>query len=181
MSERREQIIDAAVRVIACEGCHGLSFAKVMAEGKLSSTRLISYHFGTREALLHATFAHVLAKAGAYMGPRIAAETTMRGKVREYILSNLDFVSEDTTVARAAVDLAASLDYPGRDAGLQLLETGFETGQADGEFRPFDVHVVAVALRGLIDATVVDVVNGRADARVAAAELAEMFDRAIRA
>lgn len=180
-SQRREQIIAASVRVIAREGCHGLSFAKVVQEAGLSSTRLISYHFGSREALLQETFAHVLARAGAFMGPRIAAEHTMRAKVRTYIVSNLEFIADDPTMAKAAVDLAATIGTAGGETSLELLESGFRAGQENGEMRGFDVHVAAVALRGLIDATVLDVVRGRSDAAAAGRELAEMFDRATRA
>lgn len=42
---------------MAWSGCHGLSLAKVVQEARLSSTRLISFHFGTREVLLQETFA----------------------------------------------------------------------------------------------------------------------------
>src|SRR5262245_30155545 len=94
-SQRREEILDAAVRVVAREGYHGLSFAKVVDEAGLSSTRLISYHFGTREELLRQAFARVLARAAEFMGPQIAAQASVRGKISAYIASNLQFLTED--------------------------------------------------------------------------------------
>lgn len=150
-SQRRGQIIEAAVRVVARDGSQGLSFAKVVQEAELSSTRLISYHFGTREALLAQSFERVLARAAEFMGPRIAEQPTMRGKIGAYIRSNLEFIATDPVYARAAVDLAGAVSSPGGGAGLALLEDGFRQGQADGELRGFDIHTAAVALRSAID------------------------------
>lgn len=181
VTDTREQIVEATVRVLARDGFHGLSFAKVVQEGGLSSTRLVSYHFGTREALLQQTFAHVLTRAAAFMGPRIAEHESIRGKIRAYITSNLQFLTEDLAYARAAVELAGNLTNPNGDQGLSLLEAGFRSGQENGELREFDVHAMAVALRGAIDGTVLDIVAGSADPSGAAEELAELFDRAIRA
>ena len=180
-SQRREEIVEAAVRVVAREGYHGLSFVKVVREAGLSSTRLISYHFGTREELLHQAFAHVLARAVEFMEPRIAAADSARGKIRAYIASNLQFLAEDLTYARAAVELAANLPATGDSGGLALLEFGFRAGQRSGELRPFDPHVMAVALRGAIDATVIDIVTNGTDSKRASSDLTELFDRAIRA
>ena len=180
-SQRREEIVDAAVRVVAREGYHGLSFVKVVREAGLSSTRLISYHFGTREELLQQTFAHVLARAAEFMGPRIAAEESVRGKIRAYIASNLEFLAEDLTYARAAVELAANLPATRGSGGLALLESGFQAGQQSGELRPFDPHVMAVALRGAIDAAVLDIVTNGTDSTRVTADLTDLFDRAIRA
>ncbi|MDM4764424.1 TetR family transcriptional regulator [Galbitalea sp. SE-J8] len=172
--------MDAAVRVIAREGSHGLSFAKVVEEGGLSSTRLISYHFGSREILLEETLAHVVARAAEFMGPRIAAETSVRGKVRAYITSNFEFLAQNLDVAGAAVDLAASVGGSASAAAISLLEEVFRAGQDAGELRAFDVHVMAIALRGAIDANVLDLHSGNAGAARTAAELSAAFDRAIR-
>ncbi|NNM44752.1 TetR family transcriptional regulator [Knoellia koreensis] len=180
-TDTREQIVEATVRVLAREGFHGLSFAKVVQEAGLSSTRLISYHFGTRDALLQEAFAHVLARAAAFMGPRIAEQDSIRGKITAYITSNLEFLTEDLAYARAAVELAGNLTNPNGSQGLDLLEAGFRSGQGTGELRDFDVRTMAVALRGSIDATVLAIVNGTVQPEPAARDLAELFDRAIRA
>ncbi len=185
--ERRERILEATLAVVAREGCHGMSFAKVVHEAQMSSTRLISYHFGSRDELLREAFGLVLAKAGEFMGPRIAAESSIRGKIRAYIVSNVEFLEENDVYARAAVELAGVLP-PGdaSEGGLGLLESGFRAGQESGELRAFDTHVMAVALRGAIDAAVLDIINHHPDARgtvskQTSADLAELFDRAIRA
>jgi hypothetical protein len=54
-------------------------------------------------------------------------------------------------------------------------------GQQSGELRPFDPHVMAVALRGAIDAAVLDIVTNGTDSKRVTAELTDLFDRAIRA
>lgn len=174
--------MDAAVRVIAREGSHGLSFAKIVREAGLSSTRLISYHFGTREILLEQTLAHILTRAAEFMGPRIAAKTSIREKVTAYILANFEFLARNLDYARAVTDLATTVPTggpPGTDA-ISLLEEAFRTGQGTGELRPFNVHVMAIALRGAIDASVVDLGADADAAARAASEIADAFDRAIR-
>ena len=96
-------------------------------------------------------------------------------------MSNLRFLEENPTYARAALELAMGLPAPRENEALGLLERGFEAGQDSGELRAFAPHDMAVALRGAIDASVLDIVINGVDAALVAADLAELFDRAIRA
>ncbi|MDR2998722.1 MAG: TetR family transcriptional regulator [Microbacterium sp.] len=176
---RRAQILDAAIRVIAREGAHGLSFAKVKDEAGISSTRLVSYHFGTRDALLVEALHHVLGQAAAFMGPRIAAESTIRGKIAAYVRSNFAFLARDVDYARAVVALANAVAAGPDSNTLALLEDGFRAGQATGELRDFDVTVMAIGLRGAMDANIVSLAAGSADWASAAEEIVTIFDRAI--
>ena len=57
-SEGGEALLDAAVRVFAVKGVAGLTYRAVAAEAQVTHG-LVGYHFGSREALVHATIARV--------------------------------------------------------------------------------------------------------------------------
>jgi AcrR family transcriptional regulator len=70
---RREEILDAAVRVMSERGIEALSLAQ-LAEALGFSTYALTYHFGTREELLAAVAEHVETRLQAEFGA-IAAGT----------------------------------------------------------------------------------------------------------
>jgi TetR/AcrR family transcriptional regulator, regulator of biofilm formation and stress response len=57
-SEGGEALLDAAVRVFSVKGVAGLTYRAVAAEAQVTHG-LVGYHFGSREALVHATIARV--------------------------------------------------------------------------------------------------------------------------
>jgi AcrR family transcriptional regulator len=59
---RREEILDAAVKVLAERGIEGLSLAQ-LAESLGFSTYALTYHFGAKEDLLAAVVTHVEERA----------------------------------------------------------------------------------------------------------------------
>ncbi|MFD8494717.1 TetR/AcrR family transcriptional regulator [Amycolatopsis sp. NPDC059657] len=65
MPERRTQILQAAVRVIAQDGVRGLRVEKLAAEAGVS-TALIYYHFKDRAGILHAALEHINHRAESY-------------------------------------------------------------------------------------------------------------------
>src|SRR5262245_5760980 len=58
-SIRREQIVDAAIAVIAEQGLHGLSLSEIEAKAAMSRGQL-TYYFKTKEDILLAVFDRVL-------------------------------------------------------------------------------------------------------------------------
>ncbi|MEV6277863.1 TetR family transcriptional regulator [Nocardia sp. NPDC051832] len=68
MSERRTQILEAAVRVIAQDGVRGLRIEKLAAAAGVS-TALIYYHFKDRSGVLYAALEHINHRAQAYTDP----------------------------------------------------------------------------------------------------------------
>src|SRR5437660_7151802 len=58
-SIRREQIIDAAIAVIAEQGLHGLSLSEIEAKAVMSRGQL-TYYFRTKEDILLGVFDRVL-------------------------------------------------------------------------------------------------------------------------
>lgn len=158
---RRAQIVAAAIETIAEVGYARASLARI-AERIGASKGVILYHFPGKEALEQAVIADVLARAVAYMQPRVAAESTGRGVLRAAILSNLAFMAENRSAMIAFYEIAvhthrargsqnpavASILQQGVSAGTEL----FSSFQEKGEFRSdFDPAVMAAALRAAID------------------------------
>jgi AcrR family transcriptional regulator len=180
---RREQILQATIEVVAGTGYHEASFARIIEHAGLSSTRLISYHFESRDALMREALGYVVERGSAFMRPRIVRAGPARARLAAYIRSNLEFLAEQPAYARAAVEILANL--PARagqrefaDAAVTVLEQLFTAAQEAGEMRRFDPVAMAVSLRAAIDAAATRSVTHPVDLRQYAGELVEIFDRA---
>ncbi|MYT71039.1 MULTISPECIES: TetR family transcriptional regulator [unclassified Streptomyces] len=89
--ERRQRIIDAAIRVVGAKGIAGLSHRTVAAEADvpLGST---TYHFTTLDELMVAAlrqanegFAKVVAARGAFQDPKLDLAAELAGLLGEWL------------------------------------------------------------------------------------------------
>ena len=156
---RRAQILDAAIETIAELGYANASFGRIAQRAELSSTGMISYYFDGKDELDGEVIATVLATASAFVGPRIAAAQGHRERLGVYIRANLDFVAEYPAHTLALVQVVTASNY--RALGLGQFVDAFEqvadqlrAGQRAGELGAFDADVMAIAIRGAIDAMV---------------------------
>ncbi len=188
---RRAQIVAAAIDTIAEVGYAQASLVRI-AERIGASKGVILYHFSGKEAVVQAVIEEVLARAVAFMQPRVSAESTGRGVLRQVILSNLAFMAENrnamivfheiamhTRRARGSWSPAvASILQQGVSAGTELLSSF----QQKGEFRSdFDPEVMAVALRASIDSVPPRMAaDPDFDVEHFGRELADLFDVATR-
>ncbi|QKW14096.1 TetR/AcrR family transcriptional regulator [Verrucosispora sp. NA02020] len=157
---RRAQIVNAAVETIAEVGYHRASMGKIGARAGISRG-LISYHFAGKSELITQVVTTVYADAAASMAPVIDAETTPAGQLRAYISSNLGYMRVHPARMIALVEILTSggladvsdADPAEFDRQLLLpLEHLLTAGQECGDFRDFDVTVMARIVRGVIDA-----------------------------
>jgi AcrR family transcriptional regulator len=187
---RRAQIVAAAIDTIAELGYGQASLARI-AEAAGISKGVISYHFGGKDELIRALVADLIAKAEAYIRPRIDAESTGAGILRAYIESSVIFLRDNRSHVIAIVDIAlnaraadgsrlydASINDVSVAATQQLL-THF---QSAGEFRAdFDSFAMAVAIRSAIDAVAPRLARDPGfDVAHYARELANLFHLATR-
>jgi AcrR family transcriptional regulator len=179
---RREQIVTATIQMLAAHGYVGASFDSVVAHAGLSSKRLITYHFQTKERLYEDVIAQVARTAADFMTPLIGQHASRRDRLRAYITANIQFISEFPEHVRASQEIVAHLPrVPAAramtDDALDRLVAAFVDGQRAGEFRSFDPLVMAVSLRASIDAAAGRLQHG-ADPAPYAQELATAFDLA---
>jgi AcrR family transcriptional regulator len=187
---RRAQIVAAAVGTIAELGYAQASLARI-AERIGVSKGVISYHFARKEDLVREVVTDVLAKAAAYMRPRLEAESTQAGRLRAAIESNIAFMGEYRQHMVALFEIVVNTRGEGGSpqptvarvvqGGAAALRDLLASGQTAGEFRAdFDPLVMATAIRAVIDAVPrrlaadpgFDVHYGR--------EIADIFDLATR-
>jgi AcrR family transcriptional regulator len=187
---RRAQIVMAAIDTIAEFGYGQASLARI-AERAGASKGVISYHFAGKDDLIREIVAHVLAKAEAYMLPRILAESSGAGMLRVYIESNLVFMQENRNHMVAFLEIFLNargeagsrlLDERSLDYTVTSLEQLLAHFQAAGDFRQdFDPQVMAVAIRGAIDHVPSRLARDPSlDVDRYARELAALFDLATR-
>lgn len=187
---RRAQIVTAAIDTIAELGYGQASLARI-AERAGASKGVISYHFAGKDDLIREVVAQVLAKAEAYMIPRILAESSGAGTLRAYIESNLAFMREHRNHLVAFLEIFLNargeagsrlLDERSLDRTVTSLEQLLAHFQTVGDFRDdFDPLVMAVAIRGAIDQVPPRLARDPSlDVDRYARELAALFDRATR-
>ncbi|MBM0275911.1 TetR/AcrR family transcriptional regulator [Micromonospora tarensis] len=184
--DRKTRILEAVVELLAERGYPGATFARIVETAGLSSTRLITYHYDTKQELVAAALRHIGARAQQFMVPAIEAESSARGKLAAYLRSNLRFLAERPAYARAAVEIARNLPREstgadlGEDVPVVLLAQLFVAGQEAGELRRFDPVVMAVTVRAAVDAAVDRFARDDGmDLAAYAEELCAIFDRAI--
>ena len=99
-SEGGEALLDAAVRVFSERGVGALTYRAVAAEAKVTHG-LVGYHFGSREALVHATLAKVA--ANSIEGSEILPAS---GELSDFLAELPAMTAADTDGAAAQFELA---------------------------------------------------------------------------
>ncbi len=106
--ERRTQVLDAAIRVLARQGTHGVTHRAVAAEAGISP-RATTYYFGSRKELLTEAFRH-------YIEGAIARFEDIRAP-----LPAQDPVAAAARMLTAVVVSDIELDRPGLIAEYELV------------------------------------------------------------
>jgi TetR/AcrR family fatty acid metabolism transcriptional regulator len=158
---RRAQIMAAAIDTIAELGYGQASLARI-AEAAGTSKGVIIYHFGGKDELIRELLQELIARAGAYMRPRIEAEQTGAGMLRAFIESNLAFMAENRNHVAATVEIALNARAADgspvfgqrfNEAAVGAVREMLIHFQGTGEFRAdFDPLVMALAIRATLDA-----------------------------
>ncbi|MFE9373052.1 TetR/AcrR family transcriptional regulator [Streptomyces sp. NPDC006711] len=162
---RREQIIAATVRILAESGYGRTTFERVRQRAGISSTRLISYHFGTRDELMEAVLTDIALRAQDAIARRTEGAPTATARLTARIEAELTWIAHNLAAVRAmyeicvnARDAEGALRY-GPEASAQSnlaeLEPILRAGQESGEFREFDTTLMALTLKSAIDAAIV--------------------------
>jgi AcrR family transcriptional regulator len=142
---RREQIISAAVAVIADVGYARASFARIAERVALSSTRFISYHFAGKGELMAAVVSDVVASIADVVGSRIAGQSTAAGMLRVGLLLPLVAVAADVAGVQCAVRLRPLLDAVLRVVFAYTLPPNVVPATATAKFAITSVVLIVVS------------------------------------
>lgn len=181
---RRAQIVGATIAVVAAEGFGKASFARIAQQAGLSSTRLISYHFAGKDDLLAAVVEQVVTDIGEHVGGLVGAQETAAGMLRAYVEGVVGFTDTHRAPMRALVEihLAGAWTGTAQDAdATEPLQALLRQGQQAGEFRDFDVRILAQTVQRSVDLLPWLLARDPGlDCTHHAAELVALFDRATR-
>jgi AcrR family transcriptional regulator len=184
---RREQIVRCAAETIAQLGYARASLAEIAKQAGISKS-VISYYFATKDELIRQVAADVYTTGRAFMVARMANQSNATDALRAYISSNVAFIGAHRTQVLALIEIIASyrsddgqmpFETPADSLAVAELEPLLRWGQESGAFRAFSTAVMAVTIRGAIDAlpwrlaALPDL-----DLDEYAAELVELFDLA---
>ena len=185
---RRAQIIECAIETIATLGYAQASLAQIAKQTGISKG-VITYYFTSKEELLEQVVTEIYTAAVQAVTPQIAAQPTAQLRLQAYIRSAVDYIGTHRTRMVALLEIALNfrtadgkLRYRGTEEWiLTALEALLRQGQEEGEFRAFDLRVMAVTIRRAIDAVApLLAAHPNLDTDSYARELVTLFDRATR-
>jgi AcrR family transcriptional regulator len=184
---RRTQIIECAIETLATLGYAQASLAQIAKRAGISKG-VIVYYFSTKEELFEQVIQAIYTEAARLLGPPIAAQPTATLMLRTYIQTNVEYIGthrlQMLTIREIVLNFRAA-DGKLRSgllkegSILEALEVILRTGQQEGEFRVFDLQVMAITIRQAIDAVPrLLAANPNLEVETYARELVTLFDRA---
>jgi AcrR family transcriptional regulator len=182
---RREQIIRATIATLAERGYAGTSYAQIARRSGLSSTGLISYHFANKDDLMFRVVTTVMEGIGTFVSGRMASVSSPRDALETYILATTSYIGDHRQEMRALLEVVLNgLMQPGMDA-TQAAEGAVDgilrAGQEAGQFRDFDVTIMASVIQRSIEGLPMLLASHpTTDPQVYGRELVALFDRATR-
>lgn len=188
---RRAQITRATVATLDEIGFANASLAQI-ARRAGTSTALISYHFENKDALMNHTMMTLLQSMASFVMEETGVQESSRQQLHAYIKANLSYGVEHPAHYVALLEILFNARTPEGipyykledadddeplTAELQRILTG---GQKRGEFREFNVRIMAHTIQGAIWEYVTNPgLMAIIDAATYGQELIGTFDRAI--
>jgi AcrR family transcriptional regulator len=154
---RRAQILSATIDTIAESGYAKASFERIRQRAGLSSTRIISYHFGTKANLMSALLGTIIHVKDRFLAERAGLGEDRVAALRAHVESEVAFLRAHPDAVRALGEIAReATGEPVTDALLADLRVGkltrqLEQGQREGVFGEFDAGVMARTIAQAVD------------------------------
>jgi AcrR family transcriptional regulator len=152
---RRAQIVRATIDTIAELGYQNASFAQIAKRAGLSSTGLISYHFGSRDELIGQVVSEIVSAIAMHMTQRMAPASSPTEALRIYIEGNVEFIGAHRTEMKALLEIVMGgglhYDAATERTVVSSIEDILRRGQQSGEFRSFAPKVMATLIQRAVD------------------------------
>ncbi|HEY1691608.1 MAG TPA: TetR/AcrR family transcriptional regulator [Polyangiaceae bacterium] len=187
--DKRERILDAAVRVFAKKGFHATRVSEVAKAAGVADGTIYLY-FQSKDELLVSLFEDRVERLLAFLQRELPAATGAAAKLRRIIELQLGLLEGErdlaevlTVILRQSTKLMKEYAAPKFNAYLDVIAGVVAEGQATGELRA-DVspHLAARAIFGALDGIAMTWALGKADRGGlvrASGQLAEMFLRGL--
>jgi len=183
--DKRERILDAAVRVFAQSGFHATRVSDVAKAAGVADGTIYLY-FESKDELLRSLFEDRVGRLLAFVQEGLAKHETAKAKLSAIIELQLGVYEGEpelaevmTVILRQSTKLLKEHARPGFMAYLDAIATIVAAGQKNGEFRSdASPHFVARSLFGAIDGIALTWALGKAERgglSRAATQVAELF------
>lgn len=158
--DRREQIVDTAIELLAYGGYPACTFKAIAGRAELSSTRLISYHFAGKDDLVSAVLSHVLETVGTFTAKRTTDHADARAALAGYLRTAVALNDTHRAEMRALTEIVLHHRHPDGDgsyspddeeSAVGRVEQILREGQQTGLFRDFDPWVMATTVQRSVD------------------------------
>ncbi|MEV0607916.1 TetR/AcrR family transcriptional regulator [Polymorphospora rubra] len=149
---RRQQIVDAAITVLARDGLSQTSLGRIATEAGLSSTGLITYHFADKDEVLLTVVDHLIGRCTGALRTAVDSAAGPADALAAYIEAFVRFQDDNRDGVRALWRLAAGWKAPGREFAFDdeplvaPVREVLDDGQRGGAFRDLDSSVVAQSI-----------------------------------
>jgi TetR/AcrR family fatty acid metabolism transcriptional regulator len=168
--DKRERILDAAVRVLARKGFHATRVSEVAKAAGVADGTIYLY-FDSKDALLVSLFEDRVERLLKYLDAELPRASTASDKIRRVIELQLGLLEGErdlaevlTVILRQSSKLMKEHAAPKFNAYLDVIARVVADGQKSGELRD-DVppHLVARAIFGALDGIAMTWVLGKAN------------------
>lgn len=195
---RQGQIVQCAIEVIAEQGFSQASIARIAQRAGVAKS-VVLYHFASKDDLVAAIVAQVMAEGAQAITPAVRAEAAAAGKLVAYIRANCAYLDAHRTASVAMFEIMTGfrtadglrLDQAAaRSAGTQPPSGDmasldpvhiFELGVDRGEFGEMSPRHMKNALRGALDGAVAEIARDESYDVIGYGEvLVAVFERATR-
>jgi AcrR family transcriptional regulator len=187
---RRTQIMNAAVTTLDEIGYVNASLAQIAKRAGIS-TALISYHFEDKLDLMNHTLMALLENATTFVQTRIQPADSNQAKLHTYISASLDYQAAYPERFNALLEIIFNARTPDNVPYYKLeddeeepllleLQHILRLGQENGEFRQFNVLVMANAIQGAIREYAGNIIlTIKITAAAYGEELVRLFDKTV--
>ncbi len=186
---RRAQIIECAIETIATLGYVQASLAQIAKCAGISKS-VITYYFHSKNELIEEIVKAILTDAAHFIWSRIRAQPTATLMLQTYIQAHVEYISAHLPQMIAYIEIVVNFltkkgqrrhDPSAEEPVLAALENILRKGQEEGEFREFNLRVMALAIRRTIDQlSPLLRADPNFDADAYRRELVTLFERATR-
>src|SRR5206468_476058 len=158
LTDKREAILRAAIRVFANNGYFNSKVADIASEAGVADGTVYLY-FKSKEEILHSIFDRSVDEAVVEARKQLATISDARDKLRQIAFLHLERLGADRDLAvvfqvelRGSTKFMEEFSAAGFAEYLELIRSTFEEGQRTGVFRAdINAKVVAKILFGALD------------------------------
>lgn len=185
---RRVQLVDCAIASISELGYQRTSVAEVARRAGVSKG-VVTYHFAARDDLINAVVAEIFDSVTTHVGGRLE-QVPARSFVEVYIGAWVDYYRTHRDYMLAVAEIWTSFrNVDGRPYfGVETIEPelagvqqALAAGQAEGRLGQFSTRVMAVSIKGALDALLTQLTaDPKLDLDAYGEQLVTLFGRATR-